>query len=268
MSTGFDTGAFFDEEAEGYDALHDRVDPALSALHLRIAAAVRLLGERPGAVLDCGMGPGRLLAELERRGWSVSGIDLSPEMVALARARIPQGADRLVQGSAESLPFPSGSFDGVVATGVFEYVENVPKAIGEVARVLRPGGVFVVSMPNTRAPAVFWRHRVMYGAVRSLKARLPVGRRVPLPRPGLVSLRALEQLLRDAGLEVERLEYMMLVPTALRRLAPSFARKAASRLQRLGSHGGAILSSQYVLAARREGASAPPGLLTPREPSA
>lgn len=257
MSSGFDTGAFFDDEAESYDALHDRVDPALNALHLRIAAAIRMLGERPGAVLDCGMGPGRLLAELERRGWSVSGVDLSPEMVALARARIPQCADRLVQGSAESLPFSSRSFDGVVATGVFEYVEDLPKAIGEVARVLRPGGVFVVSMPNTRAPAVFWRHRVMYAAVRRVKARLPVGQRVPLPRPGLVSLRALERLLDDAGLRVQGLEYMILAPTALRRIAPSLAAKAADRLQRLGSRSGAILSAQYVLAARRECGSEP-----------
>lgn len=256
MSDSFDAGAFFDGEAESYDALHDRADPVLSPLHQRIAVALRLLGSRPGEVLDCGMGPGRLLAELDRRGWSVAGVDVSSEMVSLARARLPAHADRLVQASAESLPFASESFDGVVATGVFEYVGDLRGAIGEVARVLRPEGVFVVSMPNTRAPGTFWRHRIVYTVVRAFKTRLPVGERVPLPRPGLVSLRTLERMLAESGLRAEHVEYITPVPSPLRTLAPSLSLRAATRLQRLGPRVGAILGLQYVLAARR--VAAPP----------
>ena len=56
-----------------------------------------------------GMGTGRLCAVLDRRGWRVSGIDLSPEMVAAARRRLPQLAERLVEGPIEQLPFDDGS---------------------------------------------------------------------------------------------------------------------------------------------------------------
>jgi ubiquinone/menaquinone biosynthesis C-methylase UbiE len=184
MTEPLDTDSLFDREAGRYDAAHDREAAAVNALHIRLAVTLRLLGRRAGAVIDCGMGPGRLLVELERRGWSVAGVDVSGEMVALARSRLPRSAERLQQAPVESLPFASESFDAAVATGVFEYVEDVPRALTEVARVLRPGGLFVISMPNTRAAGTIWRHRVVYRIVRPLKTRLRVGRRMPLPRPG------------------------------------------------------------------------------------
>jgi ubiquinone/menaquinone biosynthesis C-methylase UbiE len=248
-----DTGRFFDGEAARYDARHERGDAAVNALQIRMAVVRRLLGQPPGSVLDCGMGPGRLLVELERGGWSVAGIDISDEMVGLARARLPRSADRLLQGTAESLPFPSASFDAVVATGVFEYVEDLPRALAEVARVLRPGGLFVVSMPNTRAIGTFWRHRVVYGLVRAVKMRLRVTRRMPLPRPGLVSLRRLKTLLDDAALETERVECIILVPAPVRALFPSLAASFARRLARAGPRLGTVIAPQYVAAARKTG---------------
>ena len=66
------------------------------------------------------------------------GVDASAEMVALARERLPDARDRLAQGSVEELPFEDASFDAVAATGVLEYAD-VPRALGELARVLRPG---------------------------------------------------------------------------------------------------------------------------------
>lgn len=201
-------GEFFDGEAERYDAAHDRGGSVGNALLRRMTVVIGLLGPRPGKVLDCGMGPGRLLVELERRGWSVGGIDISEEMVARARSRLPQAAESLVQGTVESLPFPVESFDAAVATGVLEYVEDVPRALGEVARVLRPGGVFVVSTPNTSAAPTLWRQRVVYPVARIVKPLLRSGRPVPLRRPGLLSLARLAELLAAAGLEVDRVEYL------------------------------------------------------------
>ena len=77
-----------------------------------------------GRVLDVGMGTGRLCAELDRRGWEVSGVDLSPAMVVSARRRLPQLAERLVEGPIEHLPFDDESFDAVAATGVLEYATH------------------------------------------------------------------------------------------------------------------------------------------------
>ena len=100
------------------------------------------------------MGPGRLYAILGERGWTVSGIDASAEMVSLAR---PTAEARERPGLAiEAMPFEDDSFDAVVATGVLEYT-IVPNALGEIARLLRPEGRAVVSYPNPRAAYRRWK---------------------------------------------------------------------------------------------------------------
>jgi ubiquinone/menaquinone biosynthesis C-methylase UbiE len=247
-----DPGSFFDREAGRYDAAHDRAGSAVNALWIRMSVVLRLLGAPPGSVVDCGMGPGRLLAELDQRGWSVAGIDVSGEMVSLACARLPEAADRLLQGRMESLPFSSGSFDAAVCTGVLEYVEDVPRALSEVDRVLRRGGVFVVSMPNTRALGTLWRQRVLYTLVRAVKERVGVGRRIPLRRPGLLSFGRLRDRLAEAGLEVERVEYISLAPPPLRGRFPAVAVRVARMLDRVDSRTGRRMATQYVVAARKK----------------
>jgi SAM-dependent methyltransferase len=249
-----DTESFWDGEAEVYDAAHGEADAVPNALWIRMATVLRLLAQvaAQGSVLDCGMGPGRLLLELERRGWTVAGIDLSGEMVTRARVRLPESAERLIQGTLESLPFPSESFDAAVATGVLEYVEDVAQASSEVARVLRSGGVFVVGAPNTRALRTFWRHRVVYVVARTLKSRLRFGRPVPLHRPGFLSLARLKALLAAAGLDVESVEYVVVVPKPLRRALPAASARAAAQLGT--SSLGPLLGTQLVLLARKTAA--------------
>ncbi|HKP21713.1 MAG TPA: class I SAM-dependent methyltransferase [Thermoleophilaceae bacterium] len=214
---------------------------------------MRLLGPAAGSVIDCGMGPGRLLVELERRGWSVTGVDASAEMVARARARLPAHADQLLQGRLESLPFPSETFDAAVSTGVIEYVEDVPRALAEMARVLLPGGVFVISMPNPRALRMLWRHRAVHATARAVKGRFRFGRPAPLSRPGSVSLSRLENMLADARLDVEQVEYMAFpIPDGLRARFASGSRRAA-RFERLGRRLGSALAGQFVVAGRKAG---------------
>jgi SAM-dependent methyltransferase len=252
IAPGSKTERFWDHEAKAYEALHERGHSARSPLWMRMAIVLQLLGPRPGSVVDCGMGPGRLLAELERSGWLVSGIDISGEMVALARERLPGRSDRLLQGSIESMPFPSRRFDAAVCTGVLEYVEDIPRALGEVSRVLRPGGLFVVSMPNSRAIGTFWRHQVVYVAARALKARLPFGSPIPLPRPGRLSLPNLKRLLDAAGFEVERVEYMILLPRFLRAVFTVVGPHTARTVGRLGPRLGPFIGGHLVVAARNK----------------
>lgn len=248
-----DTESFWDRESEGYDAAHDREDAIRNPLWIRMAIVMGMLDRerQAGNILDCGMGPGRLLVELAQRGWSVAGIDVSGEMVARARNRLPASADRLVQGSIESLPFPTESFDAAVATGVLEYVDDLPRALAEVTRVLRPGGVFVIGAPNMQAARTLWRHRVAYCAVRALKGRRRFGRPVPLRRPGLLSRHDLEAQLTAAGLAVERVEYITLIPALIRRRFPFFSRRLADLLGR--SRVGPLVGAQLVVAARKPG---------------
>jgi arsenite methyltransferase len=99
-------------------------------------------GER---VLDIGVGPGFLAAEMALdvgAGGRVCGIDPSDNMLAIARNRAGQGGApmELQPGEANNIPYPDSSFDVVTATQVLEYVQDLPGALAEIRRVLRPGG--------------------------------------------------------------------------------------------------------------------------------
>ncbi len=101
-------------------------------------------------VLDIGSGPGLLAAEIAAEvgtGGSVHGIEPSDSMLALANRReLAASSSRVAfsAGDACALPFARESFDVVVATQVYEYVEDMPAALAEAYRVLRPGGRLLV----------------------------------------------------------------------------------------------------------------------------
>jgi SAM-dependent methyltransferase len=81
---------------------------------------------------------------LRRGGWQLTGVDLSREMLVVARAKAPP-AVRLAQSAAENLPFADETFDVVVSTSVFHYFRRPLDALGEASRVLRPGGRLVIT---------------------------------------------------------------------------------------------------------------------------
>jgi demethylmenaquinone methyltransferase/2-methoxy-6-polyprenyl-1,4-benzoquinol methylase len=93
-----------------------------------------------GHVLDVATGTGLVAAELVRRGFRVTGVDQSAEMLARARERFG-GRVELVETSAEALPFPDGAFDHLTFTYLLRYVDDVGATLAELARVVRPGGV-------------------------------------------------------------------------------------------------------------------------------
>lgn len=95
-------------------------------------------------VLDVGCGTGYTLSRLPD-GVHATGIDISPTSVALARERAP-GAS-IVQGSATALPFDDASFDACVALDVLEHLDDDLGAARELRRVVRPGGVVLITVP-------------------------------------------------------------------------------------------------------------------------
>lgn len=111
-------------------------------------------------VLDVATGTAAVAIELARRtGCRVVGVDQSAEMLAAGRARIDSAglADRirLVEGSAEQLPFPDGSFDALTFTYLLRYVEDPAAALGELVRVVRPGGT--IAALEFGLPSGVWR---------------------------------------------------------------------------------------------------------------
>jgi demethylmenaquinone methyltransferase/2-methoxy-6-polyprenyl-1,4-benzoquinol methylase len=93
-----------------------------------------------GDVLDVATGTGLVAAELLRRGFRVTGLDQSPEMLSVAQRRFGESVE-LVEASAEALPFSDGSFDHLTFTYLLRYVDDPGATLAELARVVRPGGV-------------------------------------------------------------------------------------------------------------------------------
>jgi ubiquinone/menaquinone biosynthesis C-methylase UbiE len=100
---------------------------------------LRLVGEGPGTLLDVGCGTGFYSVALAERGWAVTGVDISEDMLRLAHAR---GVDA-VHADAAALPFDNESFDAVVSICTHTDVDDFAAAVREVARVLRPNHPFV-----------------------------------------------------------------------------------------------------------------------------
>ncbi len=113
------------------------------------AAIRRLLSERTiGDFLDIGTGTGRILEALGRDARRGTGIDLSREMLALARARLEgTGLDHCEVRLADmySLPFPEGSIDTITCHQVLHFAADPAAAVAEAARVLRPAGLLILA---------------------------------------------------------------------------------------------------------------------------
>jgi ubiquinone/menaquinone biosynthesis C-methylase UbiE len=103
---------------------------------------------QPTAILDVGCGTGRLLRLAEGRfpGARLDGVDAASEMVKQAEAsRLTGSTIRFQQGTAEELPFPNTQFDLVFSTLTFHHWRDQSKGMAEVARVLAPGGRWLLA---------------------------------------------------------------------------------------------------------------------------
>jgi len=118
----------------------------------------------PSPALDNGCGTGILLPDLAARCDAVYAVDLSPDMLAQARARAT-GRDSLVElreGDLEALPFKDGFFSTVICRGSLHHVPSREKAFAEAWRVLRPGGLLALTEPSDDFFLVRWARAALY----------------------------------------------------------------------------------------------------------
>jgi SAM-dependent methyltransferase len=133
--------ATFDRLAAAYDRRWARYTAATTRETL-----ARLALQSGEQLLDLGCGTGALLRELVSRGGAdrLSGVDLSPAMVALARRRLPAGV-RLAVADGAALPFRGGSFDVVVSNSSFHFWPLPGRVVSEMRRVLAATGRLVIT---------------------------------------------------------------------------------------------------------------------------
>jgi len=160
-------------------------------------------------VLDLACGSGPLLEILRTRAADLrlTGVDMCPEELALARARLDEGAANLVQAEAQDMAaVPDGSVDAVLCHWALTLMDPVAPVLDEVQRVLAPGGLFaaLVDGPMDAAPGYAAAHDLIYGHVQ---AELPGYGEIDLGDPRVRGTDGLTELVhasfRDATVTVE-----------------------------------------------------------------
>jgi SAM-dependent methyltransferase len=246
----------YESTAGEYAARRDD-DPRLA---VQLAIASDMLRGEHGRTLDIGCGTGSAFPMLRAREFDVVGMDLSSRMIAFANQRYADDRGiQLSRGDVEFLPFATGSFDAVTCLGVFESLPDYTPALREIARVLRPGGLLVLSIPNAISPyhiahavaqATVWR---VWRAMKPMLGRRPSATAfTPAMRRHLCIPWRLRAELARCGLTPESDAYTnflvypldWLWPQANRALSRLLTRMSAVRLV-------ACTGCQYMVAARK-----------------
>lgn len=203
-----------------YEAL-DRVYPERANTYGDWNAPVALLRvierlPRHARILEIGAGGGFLGAELQRRGFSsVTLSDLTVTSLAALRDNAP---DAMLAGhDAASLPFRDGAFDVVISSDVIEHLPEIEQHVAEVARVLAPGGLYLLKTPNRLTAATYYRLRGLHDAY--------------FWHPSMLSPREARAMFAAHGFEVRFLAQPRLTGAQLAKLpGPRFLRPLAARV--------------------------------------
>ena len=164
--------AFFDAHADAdeYDVFTPEANARL------IDAFKRLTGLPRGAkVADLGCGSGAFTEMLRREGYDAVGVDISPKLVALGKSKYP--GLNLIEGDVEHLPFDTGSYDGVLLSGLVHHFPDPRKCAAETFRILKSGGRFMAFDPNRLNPFMYlYRDRTspFYSSVGVTENERPV----------------------------------------------------------------------------------------------
>ncbi len=210
--TASPTTAAWDEAAlqwpENGPLLWRRHSDAVNRLVLRRWLAGPLEAVLKTDLFDEMAGEG-LYPELAARARRVAGVDVSPVVVERARGRYPELDARV--GDVRALPFVDGAFDAVVSNSTLDHFggpDEVARGLAETYRVLRPGGLMVVTLDNPLCPPVALRNRLPPELARRLRG-------VPFDAGWACGPRRLRRLVLAAGFEVRDTTALLHAPRAL-----------------------------------------------------
>jgi SAM-dependent methyltransferase len=151
------------------DLYRDTANPFNHNMAIRRDRVCRFVTEscKPSdRILDLGCGAGVVSEKLIEAGYTVAAVDRSQDMLEHTRkrlSRLPADRYELRQGTCESVPYPDNHFDTIVCVGVFGYIDDVVGALLEIRRVLKPGGLLLISIRNSN-------NRIFSDPVRAVRA--------------------------------------------------------------------------------------------------
>ena len=221
-----------------------------------------------GRALEIGCGSGELLCNLLSRNFEVVGVDLTPSMIEASRALVVKrcggkSVDAAV-ADIENLPFREESFDLVIAAGVIEYLASDEKALRGLCRILKPGGMVILSVRNK-----FNLSRLLV-TTRDLLRSLPLAGSMMsrissvahrlfslAPNAGIPARRhipwQLRRCMRELGFEPrdEVFYHFTVLPRYLERHFPEFCFRWEEKLEVLSRTRLGYFANQYVLKAQK-----------------
>jgi SAM-dependent methyltransferase len=170
----------YSNQAQSYDATRGASESVLAPLREALAGA-------PGRrLLDVGGGTGNYALALREEGWEPVVLDRSPDMLARAAAKGLEARE----ADARALPVPDASADAVMLISMLHHVDDVPRALAEARRVLRPGGRLAVMAYTREDIEDLWFHDLFpstrawmdssHPHLDELLALLPGARRLPV----------------------------------------------------------------------------------------
>jgi SAM-dependent methyltransferase len=169
---------YYTEAARASDSYFDEIEERRYRTHYHLPELFSSMDGENQTLLEVGCGIGADSIQLAKRGYQVTGVDLTENALAVARqfaARRGVTID-FRPGNAERLDFPDESFDAVYSFGVLHHTPDVERSVAEVHRVLRPGGTVYVMLyhRNSLVNLTHWALRLPYESPRDRKDHCPV----------------------------------------------------------------------------------------------
>ena len=178
--------AHFEKVAPEYASFYTGDRSEAHSFNIRLERVIEMLPERFDSLLDLGCGPGLLLQRLSPRVGSdgspsrLIGLDFAYRMLQEAQRRTTQANRQrchVLQSDVARLPFAGGTQDAVVCMGLMEYLDDERAVLGEIVRVLRDGGMAIITLPNYSSVYRRW-HRVLNRVFIVLRRAFPRSRRL------------------------------------------------------------------------------------------
>lgn len=146
--------SYFNEKSREYRLEYDKETAEGYSFRVRREKVLAMIPSN-SKVLDIASGPGVMIPGLLAKGCTVTCIDAAPEMIARVKDEFGDRPNlSALVADAYALPFDNGSFDAATAMGLIEYLDKESVFLKEAARVLKDGGILIITFPNFWSP---WR---------------------------------------------------------------------------------------------------------------